>query len=128
MSLKTADKWFSKFIRARDADNNGVIRCISCGQPVHWKKADAGHFIKRQHMSLRFNEKNVNGQCRGCNWLKQGNDINYAIGLEKKYGPGIIEELELAKRNTLHLGQFELKLIAEHYRGKFNELSKEKGL
>ena len=128
MSLKTADKWFSKFIRARDADENGIIRCISCGQPVHWTKADAGHFIKRQHKSLRFDEKNVNSQCKKCNWLLQGNDINYAIGLEKKYGPGIIEELELAKRNTLHLGQFELNLIAEHYKQKFNELKKEKGL
>ena len=128
MSLKTADKYFSLYIRARDADDKGVIRCISCGDPVHWKKADAGHFIKRQHKSLRFSEKNVNGQCRSCNWLKQGNDINYAKGLYNKYGPGIIEELELAKRNTLHLGQFELKLIAEYYQGKFNELKKEKCL
>ena len=128
MSLKTADKWFSKFIRIRDADKDGIIRCISCGQPVHWKKADAGHFIKRQHKALRFNEKNVNAQGKRCNWLLQGNDINYAIGLEKKYGPGIIEELEIAKRNTIHLGQFELKLIAAHYRQRFNELKKEKGL
>ena len=128
MSLKTADKYFSLYIRIRDADSRGILICISCGQPIHWKKADAGHFIKRQHKSLRFNEKNTSGQCRSCNWLLQGNDINYAIGLEKKYGPGIIEELELAKRNTIHLGQFELKLIAEHYRQRFNELKKEKGL
>ena len=129
MSLKTADKWFSKFIRIRDADKDGIIRCISCGQPVYWTKADAGHFIKKlkKYKSLWFNEKNVNGQCTNCNWLLQGNDINYAIGLEKKYGRGIIEELEIAKRNTIHLGQFELKLIAEHYRQRFNELKKEKG-
>jgi len=128
MSLKNADKYFSLYIRSRDADDNGMIKCISCDDLVHWKKADAGHFIKRQYKSLRFSEKNVSGQCRKCNWLLQGNDINYAKGLERKYGPGIIEELEIAKRNTLHLGEFELKLIAEHYREKFNELKKEKGL
>lgn len=128
MSLKTADSWFSKFIRIRDADSRGILFCISCGEPVFWKKADAGHFIKRQHKSLRFNEKNTNSQCKNCNWLKQGNDINYAKGLDKKYGTGIIEELELAKRNTLPLGQFELKIIADHYRKKFNELKKEKGI
>ena len=128
MSLKTADKWFSKFIRARDADNNGIIRCISCGRSVSWQKADAGHFIKRQHKATRFNEKNSSGQCRSCNWLLQGNDIEYAKGLERKYGPGIVEELEIAKRNTIHLGQFELKLIAAHYRQRFNELKKERGL
>ena len=128
MSLKKADSWFSKYIRIRDADENGYVACIACGRIKHWTKVDCGHFIKRQFMSTRFNEKNCNGECKYCNNFLQGNDINYAIGLEKKYGPGIIEELELAKRNTLHLGQFELKLIAEHYRGKFNELSKEKGL
>ena len=126
MSLKTTDSWFSKFVRLRDSDSHGILRCISCGEPVFWKKADAGHFIKRQHKSLRFDEKNVNGQCRKCNWLLQGNDINYAKGLEKKYGSGIIELLELAKRNTLHLGKFELKIISDNYRMKFNELKKEK--
>ena len=128
MSLKSADSAFSKFIRVRDANRMGYICCISCGKLVFWTKCDAGHFIKRQHKSLRFSEKNVNGQCRECNWLKQGNDIEYAKGLERKYGPGIIEHLELAKRNTLHLGKFELKIIAAHYRKKFNELKKEKGL
>jgi len=126
-SLKQADKWFSKFIRLRDANEEGIIRCISCRKPVHWKKCDAGHFMKRQHMAVRFDEKNVNAQCKYCNNFEQGNDINYAIGLEKKYGPGIIEKLELAKRNTLHLGDFELKIIAEHYREKFNELMEENG-
>lgn len=128
MSLKTADKWFSKFIRIRDADENGIIICISCGKPVHWTKADAGHFIKRQFKSLRYNEKNVNGQCRKCNWLLQGNDINYAKGLVKKYGEGILDELLATKNRTLPLGRFELKHIADYYRMKFNQLKKLKGL
>ena len=127
-SLKSVDNWFSKFIRARDADEDGIIRCISCGKPVHWKKADAGHFIKRQHRALRFSEINVNGQCRSCNWLLQGNDINYAKGLVKKYGPGIIEQLQALKNGALHLGRFELKIIADNYKEKFGNLKKIKGL
>ena len=128
MTLKTADKWFSKFIRLRDADDNGIVICISCNARKHWKDMDAGHFIKRQFMSLRFNEKNVNGQCRKCNWLLQGNDINYAIGLEKKYGIGILEQLVATKHSTTHTGSFELKHIADYYRMKFNQLKKLKGL
>lgn len=128
MTLKTADKWFSKFIRARDADDTGILNCISCGIPVHWKKADAGHFIKRQFKSLRYNEKNVNGQCRKCNWLLQGNDIEYAKGLEKKYGKGILEQLLATKNRTVKMGRFELKHIANYYRMKFNQLKKLKGL
>ncbi|MCK4821513.1 recombination protein NinG, partial [bacterium] len=99
-----------------------------CGIPVHWKKADAGHFIKRQFMSLRFNEKNVSGQCRRCNWLLQGNDINYAKGLVKKYGEGILEQLVSTKNRTVHMGKFELKHIADYYRMKFNQIKKLKGL
>lgn len=128
MSLSSADSWFSKFIRLRDADEDGVIRCISCGKPVHWKQADAGHFIKRQHKATRFNEKNVNAQCKECNWLKQGNDLHYAKGLEEKYGEGIVEELEILGKCTHHLGKFELKCIAEHYKEKFNELLHERSL
>lgn len=129
MSLfKKADTWFSLYIRLRDADKDGIIRCISCGAPVFWKKADAGHFIKRQHKALRFNEKNVNGQCKKCNWLEQGNDIGYAKGLDKKYGPGTADQLRAIKNNTMHLGKFEITVIAEEYRNKFNQLKKERGL
>ena len=128
MNIKTADKWFSLYIRARDADDNGMVKCIACGRILYWKQADCAHFIKRQHKSLRFDEKNCQVECKNCNWLLQGNDINYAKGLIKKYGPGIIEQLELAKRNTISLGKFELKIISDHYRQKFNDLKKEKGL
>ena len=128
MSLKSADSWFSKFIRLRDADDNGYVACIACGKIKHWTKVDCGHFIKRQFKSTRFDEKNCNAECKYCNNFLQGNDINYAKGLEKKYGPGIIEQLEVAKRRTLPMGKFELGVISDHYRDKFNELKKEKGL
>jgi hypothetical protein len=116
MKRTPADDWFSKYIRIRDADNNGYIRCISCGKIVHWKNADAGHFIKRQHIALRFNEQNVNAQCKLCNCFEQGNDIGYAKGLDKKYGPGTADKLRAMKNGTLHLGKFELKVIADHYK------------
>ncbi len=91
---------------------------------------DAGHFIKKikKFSAIWYNEKNVNGQCRHCNWILQGNDINYAKGLEKKYGEGIIEQLEAAKNRTMKMGRFELKHITDYYRDKFNQLKKLKGL
>jgi hypothetical protein len=128
MKSSSADNWFSKYVRIRDADSDGIIHCISCGRPVLWKHADAGHFVKRQHMTLRFNEKNVNAQCKRCNWPEQGNDTGYAKGLDRKYGPGTAEKLMILKNGSHHLGQFELKIIAKHYRNRFNELKKEKGL
>lgn len=128
MSLKKADYWFSRFIRLRDADENGYVTCIACGRVKHWTKVDCGHFIKRQFKSTRYNEKNCNAQCKYCNGPLQGNDIEYAKGLVKKWGPGIVEKLEVLKHRTIPMGRFELKVIAEYYRGKFNKLKKEKGI
>lgn len=124
MKSSPADNWFSKFIRMRDADENGYIRCIACCRIVFWKNADCGHFAKRQHKALRFNEQNCNAQCKPCNWAEQGNDIEYAKGLDKKYGPGTADKLRAMQKGTLHLGKFELKVIADHYRNRFNELKK----
>lgn len=62
----TLDRWFSLYIRLRDSDANGFGRCISCGKLVHYKEADCGHFINRQHMNTRYDERNCNLQCRSC--------------------------------------------------------------
>lgn len=128
MKTTSADNWFSKFIRLRDADENGFIRCISCGRVVFWKDADCGHFIKRQHMALRFNEQNCAAQDKRCNCFEQGNDIGFAEGLDKRYGPGTADKLRAMKNNTLHLSKFELSVIADHYRDEVMKLRKEKGL
>ena len=58
----------------------------------------------------------------------QGNDIEYAKGLVKKYGSGVLEQLVATKNRTLPMGRFELKHIADYYRMKFNQLKKLKGL
>jgi hypothetical protein len=77
------DRIFSQYIRLRDADQNGYIRCISCGKIVLWKEADNGHFINRKHMSLRFSETNCNAQCRSCNRFDEGNMTGYNLGMIK---------------------------------------------
>lgn len=91
------DRIFSQYIRLRDADNKGYIRCISCGKIVFWKDADNGHFINRKHMSLRFSETNCNAQCRACNRFSEGNMTGYNLGMIKKYGQQTINLLILAK-------------------------------
>jgi hypothetical protein len=79
-------------------------------------------------MALRFNEQNCNAQCKKCNAFEQGNDIGYAAGIDKKYGAGTADKLRAMKNNTLHLGRFELKIIADHYKTLFLELKEQKGL
>ncbi|MDR2652689.1 MAG: recombination protein NinG [Prevotellaceae bacterium] len=118
------DKIFSEYIRLRDSDSNGYIRCISCGKIVHWKNADAGHYVNRRHLALRYDEKNVNAQCRACNRFDEGNMIGYHAGLIKKYGEYVIQYLEIKKHNTAKYGKFEYQTLIKIYKQKINQLKK----
>ena len=122
MKTTKLDKVFSEFIRLRDSDENGICTCITCGAKHHWKNMDNGHFVKRQHMALRFNEINCNAQCRKCNWLGQGEDVKYAEALKKKYGNDIVDKLMVAKRQTNKLSQFYIDEMTKYYSQKLKEM------
>lgn len=122
------DRIFSEYIRLRDADNNGYIRCISCGKVVFWKDADNGHFINRKHMSLRFSETNCNAQCRACNRFDEGNMTGYNLGIIKKYGQQVVDLLILAKNQVNKISNTEYKILITHYKQKVKEIKSQKNL
>lgn len=128
MNLTKLDTIFSEFIRLRDSIEDGICRCISCGKTDHYKKMDAGHFINRKHLSLRFSEVNVNAQCRSCNRFDEGNFEGYRRGLIKKYGPEIIEKLYALKNLSQKFTKFEIDASVKYYKEKVKLLKKEKGL
>src|SRR3990167_10145550 len=114
-----ADKLFSEWVRRSAADKEGFIRCY-CGRIVHWKDADASHFVSRQFLHTRYSEKNVHPSCRKCNRFLEGNKEEYSLFLVKKYGPDIFEELNKDKR-TPYWGFPYDKVIAK-YKEKLKEL------
>lgn len=122
----TLDRWFSLYIRLRDSDANGFGRCISCGKLVHWKEADCGHFINRQHMNTRYDERNCNLQCRSCNRFDEGNNVGYMQGLVKKYGQCVVQELTLKKHLYRKYSDFEYRELIKYYKQKVKELEKQK--
>ena len=86
---KKAQVAFNKFIRERDRDEP----CISCGKA---RVEQAGHFYSAgHHNALRFNEDNVHGQCKRCNYFLSGNLIGYAKGLDKKIGKERAQALDM---------------------------------
>jgi hypothetical protein len=88
--LKLAQTVFNTFIRMRDKNDP----CISCGTEKS-NLYDSGHYRSvGSNPQLRFNEFNVNKQCRKCNGYWGGNPIEYRKGLIKKYGIEIVEQLE----------------------------------
>jgi len=77
---------------------------------------NAGHFIpKSVSLVLRWNEQNVNGQCVRCNLAEQGNQLAYSRGLAKKYGPEVVEKLEMTRHGVMKLDRGLLEILIKKY-------------
>ncbi len=89
---------FAKWIRTRDI---GV--CISCGKFKTYEELQAGHFIPAggNDVTLCFDEKNVNGECEGCNAFDSFHLVPMRKNLIKKYGIELVESLEERKDKKL---------------------------
>ena len=118
---KRLEKVFNKFIRIRD----GNIPCISCSRNM---VMHAGHFfpVSVTYAQLRFDEKNVNGQCVQCNSFLEGNKESYRRGLIKKYGEGVIQELEVrrALSGKIKWTAFEYQHLIKFYKNRIQELER----
>lgn len=127
--IKIATRHFNEYIRLRDSRPVGADpderwgKCISCGNhlTVPSVNAQAGHFYSGGHYPiLRFNDKNVNLQCKSCNYFKSGNLIEYRKNLSTKIGEDNVSELdqlsELSKRSVFKWDRFSLIEIIEKYK------------
>lgn len=116
---------FSKYIRLRDClkttQTKDALKCISCGRLVKFHECDAGHFISRRFNATLFDERNVNGQCKGCNGFG-GNLLAYRRGLIRKYGEGIDIELEDLATEIKKFTPQELLEKIVYYQKKINHL------
>ena len=128
MKTTKADKYFSMYIRLRDADENGCAKCCTCGTYKPVKEMDCGHWQKRQHMATRFDERNCGAQCKKCNAFEQGRDVEFAEFIDKKYGGSALIQLKLASRTVKKFNGLEIAAIAAHYKEKAQKLAIEKGI
>lgn len=115
------DKVFSRWVRM-SAAKGGYCRCVTCGKIDSPENMDAGHFVGRQHMCTRWDERNVQPQCRRCNRFMEGEKDSYAYALVNKYGDGILAELNKAKMSFCRHSTNELLELIEKYKKKLNEL------
>ena len=119
-------KIFSQYIRLRDSDDTGHLNCITSGRRVHWKEADAGHFISRRHLATKFDEQNVNGQSRHDNRFAAGKQYEYALAIDKKYGKGTAEKLLVKSKQVCKRGKTEIEVMEQYYKKEVERLLKEK--
>ena len=110
-----AQKVFNAYIRQRDSED-GYFTCISCGQVKAIELMDAGHYVPVKGSSaLRFDEYNVNGECKSCNGFDQFHLIGYRRNLINKVGERKVMELEQQHRLIKKWSRTELNEIIETY-------------
>lgn len=86
-----AKQSFQKYIRLRDQDQP----CISCGKYNCTDWAGGHYFPAGVYSGMVFDERNCHKQCNShCNKFRNGNLIEYRIGLVNRYGVEYVEQLE----------------------------------
>ena len=110
-----AQKVFNAYIRQRDTEN-GYFTCISCGQTKDTSQMDAGHYVPvKRSSALRFDEYNVNGECKACNGFDEFHLIGYRRNLVDKIGERMVIRLEQESRLIKRWNRTELNEIIEKY-------------
>jgi len=127
---KELDKFFSLFIRLRDAtDHEGLCQCITCGKVSHYKKGiQNGHFQSRRFMATRYDEQNCSSQCIACNLYRGGEQYRFALAIDSKYGEGTAQELEFLARTIVKFTRSDYEEKIGYYKAAVNKLKKDKGI
>jgi len=125
---KELDKWFSLYIRLREATAEGLVQCITSGRTYHYKNIHAGHFISRRHLATRWCELNVAPQSAADNLFGQGEQYKFALALDSKYGQGTAEELQYKSRQTIKMSRVDYEEKISYYKAAVDKLKKEKGI
>ena len=117
--VKKLDTIFSEYIRRRYAKND-IAECVTCGKKDHWKKLQAGHFMSRKHYSTRWDERNVEVQCQGCNVWRYGEQYKFSLHL----GNELADELLIKSRQIEKFSNADLVMMYETYKQKVKDLDK----
>src|SRR3954469_20819961 len=116
------DKVFSTYIRRRHSDEGGTVSCVTCRKLMHWKESDCGHWVKRQHRAVRWDERNVGPQCARCNHFMGGVQDEFSKHIIVKYGLHVHDELLRLKHTIFKVSRAFLEQQIELYKAKVQEL------
>ena len=125
---KELDKWFSLYIRLRDADDLGFVKCYTSGRYYHYKSIHAGHFMSRKCLSTRWDEINVQPQSIADNLFAQGRQYQFGVNLDAQYGEGTAESLQIKSRQIQKFSRVDYEEKISYYKEIVKNLKKEKNL
>ena len=119
---KELDKWFSLYIRLREATLQGVAQCFTCGKIDYYKKLQCGHFQSRRHYATRWHTNNCRPQCVKCNMFMQGNIWVYGNKLKSEIGEDKFDEIIQLSNTSVKRSQDDYKEMIEYYKNELNKL------
>ena len=125
---KELDKWFSLYIRLSNSDENGIAECFTCHKKDLYKNLQNGHFQSRKFLATRFDLKNCQVQCAGCNVFRYGEQYRFAVNLDAKYGKGTAEKLEIQARQSVKITRVEYIDFISYYKEIVKNLLKDKSI
>ena len=110
------DRVFSIFIRLSYADYRGFVTCYTCETVIPWQEAQCGHFIRRQHSSVRFDEDNCRPQCYECNMIKDGMEESFEEHLRDDLGDEVVDALLQRGKEEYSYTDDQYKRLIHHYK------------
>lgn len=127
-AMERADMWFSRYIRLKyshEYSGHTFCKCYTCGNLHDIKLIDCGHYVNREHKTVRFNENNSRPQCTYCNRYRSGRHLEFGVKLASEIGA---EEFDNLRQLSLFPGEDNEIFYREQakiFRNKFNQLIKE---
>jgi hypothetical protein len=112
--IKALDSEFRTFIRGRDLTCH-FTKCFVCGIICRSDTLQVGHFVRRGETGLRWSEKNNHMICMDCNGPEAINLERYAVAIDKKYGPGTAEYLQIEGKKVAKVMIHEIKEKLKYY-------------
>lgn len=119
---KKLDGLFSRYIRLSAADQGGTVSCVTCRKLLHWQDSDCGHWIKRQHRAVRWDERNVGPQCTRCNHFQGGAQDEFSSYIIANHGVQVHDELLRLKHTVFKVTRDYLDQAIATYKEKLQAI------
>lgn len=113
-AIAYADKQFSLYVRARDGG-----RCICCKRVG---PTDCAHYITRERLNTRWDERNGNSLCRSCHQDEHNGSDCYTEALQAIHGIKAPVLLRAMGNHVVKLSAAQIKDIGRSYKKKREEL------
>lgn len=105
--LAELDRLTSLIVRRRDG------RCVTCGTR---QGLQCSHFFSRRYLAIRFDLRNCNAMCAGCNRRHNRDRAPYEGYMLETYGPGVVVELDELRINLGKVTDEELNEMLQQYK------------